>query len=63
MDVQTGIEVQEVDEQDDVVVASNMISLSQGHLYDEDDETLCETQYNHEQIRNNMEGHSTNSRT
>jgi len=52
---QTGVEVQEVDDQDDVVVASHMISLSQGHLYDEDDETICETQYNHEQIHSNME--------
>ena len=32
-----------------------MISLSQGHLYDEDDEIVCETQYNNEQIRSNME--------
>ena len=47
--------MQEVDDQYDVVAASNMISLSQGHLYDEDDETVCETQYNHEQIRSNME--------
>ena len=52
---QTGVEVQEVDDQDDVVAAGNMISLSQGHLYAEDDETVCETQYNNEQIRSNME--------
>ncbi len=53
--VQTGVEVQQVDEQDDVVVASNMISLSHGLLYDEDDETICETQHNNDQIPSNME--------
>ena len=53
--VQTCVEVQEVDDQDDVVAAGNMISLSQGHLYAEDDETVCETQYNNEQICSNME--------
>lgn len=47
--------MQEVGDQDDVVAAGNMISLSQGHLYDEDDETVCKTQYNHEQIHSNME--------
>jgi len=41
--VQTGVQVQEVDEQDDVVVADNLISLSQGDLYGEDDEIVCET--------------------
>ena len=40
---QTGDEVQEVDDQDDAVAVGNMISLSQGHLYDEYDETVCET--------------------
>lgn len=52
---QTGVEVQEVDDQYDVVAAGNMISLSQWHLYAEDDETVCETQYNDERIRSNME--------
>ena len=52
---QTSFEVQEVDDQDDVVAAGNMISLSQGQLYAEDDETVCETQYNNEKIRSNME--------
>lgn len=53
--VKIGVEVQELDEQHDVVVAGNMIFISQGHLYGEDDETVCETQYNHEQIHSNME--------
>lgn len=47
--------MQEVDEQDDVIATGNMISLSQGHLYDEYDETVCEIQYNHEQIQSNMD--------
>ena len=38
-----------------MVAIGNMISLSQGNLYDEDDETVCETQYNHEKIHSNME--------
>ena len=47
--VQTNVEVQEeVYEHVDVVAHSNIISLSQGQLYVDDDEQVCETQYIHE---------------
>lgn len=54
--VQTCVEVKvEIDEQDDVVAAGNMISYSQGDLYGNYDEHVCETHYNHEPIDSNMD--------
>ena len=38
---------EEVNEHDDVVAADNIISLSQGQLYADDDEKVCETQCVH----------------
>lgn len=40
---QTRIEVKEVDEHGYVVLVGNMSSLSQGHLYGDYDEHVCET--------------------
>lgn len=52
---QIDVEVkEEVDEQEDAVVADNVISFSQGHLYNDDVDHLSETKYNNEPIDNCM---------
>ena len=41
-----------------MVVAGNIISLSQGQLYADDDEQVCETQYTCQQIHGNTVEHA-----
>lgn len=52
---------EEVHEHDDVVAADNIISLSQGHLYVDDDEKVCETQYTCQQIDGNTIEHAVDN--
>jgi len=54
--VQAHVDAQEeVVEHEDAIMVDNIISLSQGHFYGDDDEHVNETQHNHEPIENKME--------